>query len=94
MRHGDDELDDWDDEPEDWLDGDEPDEADTAPCPECGQPVDYVTEKCPACGYWLSAADRRSMWSRDSNPTWIRITAVVVLVAVVASLLIAGIALL
>ena len=38
---------------EDWYDDDEPDEGDTAPCPECGKPVDYVADRCPACGYWI-----------------------------------------
>jgi hypothetical protein len=91
-------TDDWDDddEPEDWSDrdDDESDEGDTAPCPECGRPVDIVTDKCPACGYWLSAADRSTMWSGTGKPLWIKVATVVVLVAIVASLLIAGAALL
>jgi hypothetical protein len=90
-------ADDWDedDEPEDWSDNDddEPEEGDTAPCPECGRPVEIVTDKCRACGYWLSAADRAAMWSGD-KPVWIKIVAVIVLVSIVASLLIAGAALL
>jgi ribosomal protein L37E len=91
-------ADDWDedDEPEDWSDNDddEPEEGDEAPCPECGRQIDFQTDKCPACGYWLSAADRRAMWSGTDKPIWIKIAAVVVLVSIVASLIIAGAALL
>jgi ribosomal protein L37E len=90
-------ADDWDDdEREDWSDkdDDEPEEDDEAPCPECARPVDFQTDKCPACGYWLSATDRRSMWSGADKPVWIKIAAVVVLVSIVASLIIAGAALL
>jgi hypothetical protein len=53
-----------------------------------------MTDKCPACGYWLSAADRRAMWSGMGKPLWIKAATIVVLGAILASLLIAGAALL
>jgi hypothetical protein len=85
-------LDDLDDEDEDWTDDDnEPDESDPAPCPECGKPVEYVAESCPACGYWILKADRQDMWAeaQSGKPTWIRVAAAVVLVAMVCAALLA-----
>jgi hypothetical protein len=82
--------DDWDDE-DAWTDDeDELDEEDDAPCPECGQVVHSVADKCPNCGYWLSDADRRAMWSGDSKPLWLRVTAVIVLAAFLFTLLAVG----
>jgi hypothetical protein len=73
---------------EDWYDDeDESDEEETAHCPECGEPIHAITEKCPACGYWLSDADRRAMWAGMSKPLWLKVTAVIVLVAFLLSLL-------
>jgi ribosomal protein L37E len=83
-------MDDQDPDEEGWHDDDDPDDAETAPCPECGRPIHDLTDKCPACGYWLSEADRSAMWSGMGKPAWIKITAAVVLVAIVASLLAAG----
>lgn len=74
---------DWD---EDW-DDDDVDDVETARCPECGSAVHSVSDKCPACGYWLTEADRRAMWSGMAKPLWLRITAVVVLVAFLLSAL-------
>jgi ribosomal protein L37E len=71
------------DDDEDWYDeGDvasELDDDETGHCRECNGPVYEFSDKCPACGYWLSATDRRQMWSGDSKPTWIKVTALVVL---------------
>jgi hypothetical protein len=66
---------------EDWYDDEDglDDEEETAPCPECGRPVYAVTDKCPACGYWFSATDRRAMHSSERKPGWLMITAWVVL---------------
>jgi hypothetical protein len=82
--------DDWDDE-DAWADEeDELDENDSANCPECGQLVHSVADKCPNCGYWLSDADRRAMWSSESKPLWLRVTAWIVLVAFLFTLLAIG----
>ena len=72
---------------EDWYD-DESDDADdeSAPCPECGEMVHVITGKCPACGYWLSDVDRQAMWSGESKPMWLKVTAVVLLVVLLASI--------
>jgi hypothetical protein len=76
------------DDDEDWYDDDdELDEEEAARCPECGGPVEIVTDKCPACGYWLSEADRRAMWFGTSKPMWLKVTAAIVLVAFLTSLL-------
>jgi hypothetical protein len=70
-----------DDYNEDWYDdgNDQFDDEETAPCPECGGPVYDVTDKCPACGYWLSAADRRAIRRGERKPGWLVITAWLVL---------------
>ena len=58
----------------------------SAPCPECGETVHVITGKCPSCGYWLSDADRHAMWTGESKPMWLKVTAVVVLVALLAGM--------
>jgi hypothetical protein len=71
-----------DDEPDDdkdWYDGDEPDDGDPVPCPECGKPVSDYLDKCPACGYWLSADDRRQLRPHETKPAWVKATALVLL---------------
>ncbi len=79
------------DDDEDWYDEDEDQlEEIAAQCPECGGPVYMVTHKCPACGYWLAEADRRSMWRSESKPKWIKLTAAVVLIVLLVTLLIVG----
>jgi ribosomal protein S27AE len=81
-----------DPEEEDWYDDeDEPADEEVARCPECGGPVSIITDKCPSCGYWLLAADRQAMWSSgERKPLWLRVTAWVVLLALVFGLLVAG----
>jgi hypothetical protein len=73
---------------EDWCDedSDESEDDDSAPCPECGEVVYVMTGKCPACGYWLSAADRRNSHAREAKPMWLKLTAVVVLVALLVGM--------
>ena len=67
-----------DDDDEDWYDDDdEPDDDEPAPCPECGEPVYAITDKCPACGYWLSEADRRGDVDRRIEANVAEVTAVV-----------------
>jgi hypothetical protein len=71
---------------EDWYDEDDnedPDEAETGHCPECRGPVYELTDKCPACGYWLTQADRRLLWSSESKPKWVLLTATVILAILV-----------
>jgi ribosomal protein L37E len=78
---------------EDWYDDDdEPDDDEAVSCPECGRPVYNFLDKCPACGYWLSAADRRALRPGESKPSWIRITTIVVLAAMLAGLFAASVA--
>jgi ribosomal protein L37E len=83
----------YDDDPdddEDWHDdGDsgKPDESQTGHCPECHGPVYEFTNKCPACGYLLTAADRRQLWSAESKPKWVLITATIVLVILMLGVL-------
>jgi hypothetical protein len=68
------------DDDEDWYDGDEPDDGDPVACPECGEPVADFLDKCPACGYWLSAADRRRLRpGHVAKPLWVKATAIVLL---------------
>ncbi len=78
---------------EDWYDDDdELDDEEPGRCPECGTAVHSISDKCPACGYWLSAADRHSMWSGFDKPHWIKVTAAVVLITILVSLVAAGVA--
>jgi hypothetical protein len=81
----DDDLDDedwYDEDDESYDDGDEESSDDTEPahCPECSGPVYEFTNKCPACGYYLTAADRRRLFSSESKPKWVLITATVILI--------------
>lgn len=91
---------DWNaDEDEDWTDDiddpdDDPDDdADDefAICPECGGQMFLGADKCPACGYWLSAGDRRALGTDSSQPRLIKIVAVVILVVMLVTMLITGI---
>jgi hypothetical protein len=77
------------DDEEDWYDDDSDDPDDeSVPCPECGNDVYVITGKCPSCGYWLTDADHRAAGSSDSKPFWLRATAIVVLLAMLASIMI------
>ncbi len=76
----------YDDPPddEDWYDeevaGDEFDDTEEiGRCPECRGPVYEFTNKCPACGYYLTESDQRRLWSSHSKPKWVLITTVVIL---------------
>lgn len=71
---------------EDWYSEDEDesyDDAEFGRCPECSAVVYEFSERCPACGYYLSAADRRRLFAGDSKPKWVLITAAVILVILV-----------
>ena len=77
-----------DEDDEDWHDDeDDSDETETGHCPECGGPVYEFSDKCPACGYWLSAADRRAMWASEKKPAWIKATALIILLVLLVGLL-------
>jgi hypothetical protein len=75
-----------DDDDEDWYDDPADDDDESAPCPECGADVPVITGKCASCGYWLTEADRREIYASESQPRWLKITAVVVLAALLASI--------
>ena len=73
---------------EDWYDDDDEDDVETpGHCPECGGPIHGLADKCPACGYWLCDADRRSMPSFEAKPRWIKFITLIVLIALVLSML-------
>ena len=81
MPHDDDTPDD-----EDWYDDDSADNAseETAgQCPECRGPVYEFTTMCPACGYYLTDADQRRLWSSAAKPKWVLITAALILTILV-----------
>jgi hypothetical protein len=84
MCHDSDDDESWTDDPDDLND------EVAARCPECGGAVHAIADKCPACGYWLTDADRRSLWSGASKPLWLSITAVILLAALLLSLLAFG----
>jgi hypothetical protein len=88
--------DDWDDDSEDWTDDDEvdgeldDDADDSALCPECGGDIYLGADKCPACGYWLSAADHRARGTGTAQPWHIRVIAAAILAIFLIGLLVAG----
>jgi predicted amidophosphoribosyltransferase len=70
---------------EDWHD-DESDDEPTVPCPECGDPVLEIADRCPACGYWLTETDRQRSSRHAAMPTWVKLTAAVLLLAMLYGL--------
>lgn len=78
---------DWYDDGDDLGDDDLGDEEDAVRCPECGGWISGFTDKCAACGYWLSAVDRRQLRSEGVKPWWVTLTAVVLLMTFLATLL-------
>jgi len=83
---------DWSDE--DWSDDDgddnDDDDDEAVACPECGRFIHSVSDKCPACGYWLTDADNRSLGRGESRPTWQRATAGIMLLVFIICLILAG----
>ena len=81
---------------EEWTDDyddDEPDEEESGSCPECGAEIYEVADKCIACGYWISEADRRVMWSGTSQSTALKIVTKVVL-GIILLMLVVGLVIL
>ena len=78
---------DWDHDDEDWYGDGDSDDEESASCPECGATVYEFLDKCPNCGYWLSDADRRAAYPSATKPLWLRVTAVIVLLAFLASVI-------
>ncbi|HEX4414836.1 MAG TPA: hypothetical protein VH107_14475 [Lacipirellulaceae bacterium] len=70
---------------EDWYD-EESDDEPTVPCPECGEPVLEISDRCPACGYWLTDSDRQRLTRHAAIPIWVKLTATVLLVAMLYGL--------
>jgi hypothetical protein len=75
------------DDDEDWHDDSDDVDEEWGPCPECGETVFLITGKCPACGYWLSADDRRTMFASQAKPLWLKLTALVLLLAMLAGMI-------
>ncbi len=78
-----------DDDDEDWYDdGDNLDDDDEAVCcPECGSTIVGLIDKCAACGYWLTAADRRRLRSEGAKPWWVTLTLVILLLMFLTTML-------
>lgn len=79
-------------DPEDWPEDDWQSENDElVTCPECQAEIylDLNDDRCPECGHWFLAADRDKMWreASGSKPLFIKIVAVVVLVAILLPML-------
>jgi hypothetical protein len=70
-----------------WCDDDQLDDEVAAECPECGAEVPSFIDRCPACGYWLSDADRRAATPGLRKQLWLKVTAVVVILALLGCLL-------
>jgi hypothetical protein len=72
---------------EDWYDDSDDDQDDeSVPCPECGESVYAMADRCPACGYWITDEDGRQMWTSQRKPMWVKLTAVVLLVTLLYGL--------
>jgi uncharacterized paraquat-inducible protein A len=69
---------------EDWHDDSE--DEPTVPCPECGEPVLEIADRCPACGYWLTESDRQRLSRHAALPAWVKLTAAVLLLVMLIGL--------
>ena len=58
--------DDWEEDDNDWDYEYEELVVVTGGCPECGAEIDVEAEVCPSCGYWLTTAERHTLWDADS----------------------------
>lgn len=85
---------DYDDEDEYEYDESDADlEEEFGPCPECGAEMSVDLEMCPACGYWLTAADPKGLWAGSSPVQGLRAFGKVVLIAILVAIL-SGVAML
>jgi len=85
-----DEDEDWPHEIDDDIDDRDADDESVA-CPECGGHIFLGADKCPACGYWLTAADRRALGTDSSQPRLIRTIAAIILILFVVGMAVLGI---
>jgi hypothetical protein len=71
----------------DWSPDDEflPGEAAEVPCPHCGAEITEDHHRCPKCEMFLSKEDDPEVATNGTGLTWIVITAVVLILAVVWS---------
>lgn len=71
----------WDDE----FEADDTNDA-TFPCPECGQVIAADAEICPGCGYYMTDEDfeTESQVLASGQPTWVLVTAALLLFAFLA----------
>ena len=83
--------DDWEEDDNDWdYAGEEFDEefvVITGGCPECGTEIDVEAEVCPSCGYWLTTAERHTLWDADSPAKGAMSAGKVVLVVILIALM-------
>ncbi len=79
-------CDDWDDD-DNWADEYEEFVGATGGCPECGAEIDVEAEACPSCGYWLTTAERHTLWDADSPAKGAMNVGKVVLVAILIALM-------
>ena len=76
---------------DDDLENDDSENETTVPCPECGSAIFLIADACPACGYWLSEDDRRTLDRKSAKPAWLTITTwVLIAVFLVGILGVAG----
>ena len=84
-------CDDWDDNEDDWADDYEEFVGATGGCPECGAEIDVEAEACPSCGYWLTTAERHTLWDGGSQVKGMmgvgKVALVVILIALMSGLL-------
>ena len=83
-------MEDWEDnqwqEEEDWDENhwDDDDDAETVPCPECGEEVYEEAEQCPYCGQYIVHSGRGYVWS--GRPTWWIVLGILGILAVIFGL--------
>jgi hypothetical protein len=64
------------------LPDDDPDATDTVDCPHCGAEVYVGSERCPACGEYVTDA----AMARRSIPLWVTLTVIFCIALVVLTM--------